>query len=125
MTATQPTQPDFEEWRDLAARDPEAFESRRRALIDAAIEDAPPDRRARLRRLQWRIDTVRSRHGDPLAACAALSRMMWESVRGDQGLLNQVAYLHARWTGNAMREPPRARVLPFARPDKPASAGND
>lgn len=118
MTTIQPTPPSFDEWRDLAAQDPEAFECRRRALIDATIDHAPPERRGRLRCLQWRIDTERSRHRDPLAACAVLSRMMWQSVRGDQGLLNQVAYLHARWTGGAMREPPRARVLPFVEQDR-------
>ncbi|SEO89966.1 DUF3135 domain-containing protein [Aquisalimonas asiatica] len=125
MTETRLTPPDFDEWRDLAVRDPDAFEHRRRALINATIEDAPPERRGRLRRLQWRIDTVRARQRDPLSACAALSRMMWQSVRGDQGLLNQVAYLHARWTGSAMREPPRARVLPFTRPGERPGAGND
>lgn len=78
---------DFEGWRRLAQDDPEGFERRRRAAIDAAIDQAPCEQRERLRRLQWRIDQVRRRAPSPLAACVSLSNMMWERICGKHGLL--------------------------------------
>ena len=109
--------PSFEEWRDLAMDDPGAFEARRRAVIMETIASAPPHRRRRLERLQWRIDQERVVHSDPLAACQAMSRMMWESVYSDHGLLAQIKRLDARWHGR--HEPPEhdATILPFRRRD--------
>lgn len=78
---------DFEQWSQLARRDPEAFEDRRRELIDAVIARAPQDRQQRLRGLQWRVDQVRSRSSNPLAACISLTDMMWEAFAGDNGLI--------------------------------------
>jgi len=46
----------FEELSRLAQEDPEAFEARRRALIEETISQAPEERQDRLRRFQWRID---------------------------------------------------------------------
>ena len=78
---------DFEQWSLLASLDPEEFENRRKALIDAVISKAPERRRQRLRGLQWRVDQVRSRSSNPLAACISLSDMMWESFAGTNGLV--------------------------------------
>ncbi|WP_290650046.1 DUF3135 domain-containing protein [Aquisalimonas sp.] len=107
------TYPSFDEWRELAVRDPAAFEARRRAVIAAAIAAAPPERRERLQRLQWRIDRVRSRDSDPLVACMRLSRMMWDSVYSERGLLAQLEYLGKRWTGRTTSGLPQAQILPF------------
>jgi len=79
---------DFDSLSALAADDPEAFELRRREVIDAAIARANPRRQVRLRGLQWRIEQVRRRAGTPLAACISLTDMMWESVLGEEGLLD-------------------------------------
>lgn len=78
---------DIEQLRVLASSDPEGFEQRRRELIDAVIDRAPERRRKRLRGLQWRVDQVRSRSSNPLAACISLSDMMWEAFAGSNGLL--------------------------------------
>lgn len=78
---------DIEQLRHLADSDPEAFEHRRRELIDAVIARAPARRRQRLRGLQWRVDQVRSRSSNPLAACISLSDMMWEAFAGSNGLV--------------------------------------
>jgi hypothetical protein len=78
---------DFEQWRLLASRDPEEFENRRKALIDAVISRAPERRQQRLRGLQWRVDQVRNRSSNALAACISLSDMMWESFAGSNGLV--------------------------------------
>jgi hypothetical protein len=85
--AEEPSVTQFERWKELAARDPEAFEALRRRHIEALIARAPADRRERLRGLQWRIEQARRRAPNPMAACVALSRMMWDSVYGDRGLL--------------------------------------
>ncbi len=76
----------FDEMRALAVRDPEAFEARRKAVIEEAIARAPERRRERLRGLQWRIEQVRSLAANPMDACISLSGMMWDAVTGEQGL---------------------------------------
>ena len=79
---------DFDQWSSLAARDPDGFERRRTALLDALISRAPAHRQASLRRLQWRIDSERRRCGSDLGACLKLSGMMWDRVVGPSGLLD-------------------------------------
>lgn len=97
----------FDDWAALARTDPEAFERRRREVIESFIESTPEAHREQLRRLQWRIDTERNRAPTPLAACIRISAMMWESVTGEHGLL---ATLEGR------RPPPRpAQLLIFRR----------
>ena len=98
---------DFEGWRRLAQDDPEGFERRRRATIDAAIDQAPWEQRDRLRRLQWRIDQVRRRSGSPLAACVRLSNMMWERICGEHGLLQVLE------EGKPPDAETRSRVVPL------------
>jgi len=78
---------DFEQWSELASSDPEAFEDQRKALIDMVISRAPERRQQRLRGLQWRVDQVRNRSSNPLAACISLSDMMWEAFAGNNGLV--------------------------------------
>jgi hypothetical protein len=97
---------DFDALKRLAASDPQAFEELRRKLIEEAIARAPEVRRERLRRLQWRIEQASRRAGTPLAACIAISNMMWDSVAGRHGLLEALR----------MAAPPPhsgAKVLPF------------
>ena len=103
---------DFDDWASLALRDPEAFEARRAELIEEFLSEQPEERRMRLRRLQWRIDRERERSGTPLAACIRISRMMWDSVTGQRGLVQSLAALQGRTEVPAC--PPRtATVLRF------------
>lgn len=99
-------QPDIEHLRRLAQEDPEAFEVHRQQLIEAALANVPEARQARLRGLQWKIDQVRGRSPTPIAACMALSRMMWQSVTGPNGLIDA---LNGRATDPAAS--PRAPVV--------------
>jgi hypothetical protein len=78
---------DFDEWRELACADPEAFEAMRRRVLQAVIEQAPERCRRRLRGLQWQVDQVRRRSASPLDACISLSDMMWEAFAGERGLV--------------------------------------
>ncbi len=104
---------DFDDWARLAAEDPAAFEARRAAVIHQFIENTPHSRRERLRSLQWRIDRTRERASNPIAACVRISRMMWDSLLGDCGLLPALDALRSG------RSWPRktATILPFRRRD--------
>ena len=86
---------DFDEWMYLAHSDPDAFEERRKRVIDEAIARAPQHMQTRLRALQWRIDMERSRASNPLSACIRLSNMMWKMVYGKQGLIATIGDLTA------------------------------
>lgn len=101
---------DFDEWRELAASDPDAFEARRAAVLEQVILRVPGPRRKRLRGLQWRIDQVRQRSTNPISACIKLNGMMMDTLLGEGGLLS-------RLEGFRRCEPPRrhlACVLPFS-----------
>jgi len=114
---------DFDEWAELAKRDPSSFEQMRLAAIDQFIENAPADSRERLRRLQWRIDQERRLAHTPLNACIRLSRMMWNNVLGKGGLRERFEELGDLLQGQPPapsapvdnREQSTARVLAFAR----------
>lgn len=70
---------DFKEWSELAQTDPERFEAKRSRVLNEAIRRVPADRQRMLRGLQWRVDRVRELKRTPLAACMAISDMMWET----------------------------------------------
>jgi len=70
----------FDEWCELSKNDPESFESRRQESIDELISNASEDKQQRLRCLQWKIDRVRDKMPTPLAACVAISDLMWDSL---------------------------------------------
>ncbi len=74
---------DFGCWMRLARSDPQAFERRRREVLEAVIRQAGPARRRRLEGLQCRIDLERRRARTPMAACLRLSSMMWDSVNDE------------------------------------------
>ena len=84
---------DFDEWKELACSDPEAFEERRKRVIEEAIAQAPQHMQIRLQALQWRIDMERSRASNPLSACIRLSNMMWKMVYGKHGLMAAIGDL--------------------------------
>ncbi|HHO68488.1 MAG TPA: DUF3135 domain-containing protein [Gammaproteobacteria bacterium] len=111
QTCSDSTTPrvDFDQWAELARRDPEAFEARRSELIEAAINRLPADRRQRMRCLQWKIDQVRARSGTPMAACIRISEMMWDSLVGPGGLQEALQRLGDDRPGPL----PEARVLEF------------
>ncbi len=104
---------DFDEWAILAADDPAAFEAHRAALIEAFIDSTPRERQQRLRRLQWKIDRTRECAPNPVAACIRISKMMWDSLLGDGGLLE--ALEAARGGGRRCRPKSEAKVLAFRR----------
>jgi len=91
---------DFDGWFDtmmtMAKNDPEAFELLRVQMINNVIDEAPEDNRRRLIGLQWRVDQERRLARTPMGACIRISNMMWESVTGENGLLEQLNQLSMR-----------------------------
>jgi hypothetical protein len=79
---------DFDAWAALARTDPQGFEDCRDRTINEAILRAPPHKQQRLRRMQWKLNQIRNISHTPMAACLRMNRMLWESVIGDNGLLN-------------------------------------
>jgi hypothetical protein len=78
---------DFDQWKTLAETDPEAFERRRKAVIDSFIGGVKPSKRQRLRGLQWRVDMERDRSSNPMQSFLRIYTLMWDSVCGERGLL--------------------------------------
>lgn len=71
---------DFEHWATLASTDPEKFEELRQDKISALINRTSGSRQQRMLGLQWQIDSLRTRHkNSTLAACLAISELMWET----------------------------------------------
>ncbi|MBL4623263.1 MAG: DUF3135 domain-containing protein [Immundisolibacteraceae bacterium] len=102
---------DFDEFVALSALDPEEFELRRSALIEANILAAPDHLQQRLRHMQCRADLVRDSAHSPLDATYKLSTMMWDSVTGPRGLIESL---------NAFLQGDRSVLTPL--PEKPRKA---
>lgn len=95
----------FALWAELARRDPEAFEASRREMLENLVACAAPDRQDRLRAVQWQLDQLRRRAGNPRQACDALASRLWERTTGREGLM-------ARLSGQAQARN-SASLLPF------------
>ncbi len=102
---------DFDSMMNLAKNSPDEFELRRQQLINNFIAGLPEDKRHRMECLQWRIDRTREQAKTPLAACMALTEMMWESFEQ----LNTL-FMEMRDSDNTVKlnaELPSADILPF------------
>ncbi len=79
---------DFDAWMQLAKDNPEAFEKQRRKAIESILCDSSGYTRKRLEGLQWQIDSVRQTADNPMVACLKISQMMWEKIKGEDGLVD-------------------------------------
>lgn len=105
---------DFQEWADLARQDPDRFEARRSRLINEAIRRAPADRQHSLRCLQWRVDRIRELKRTPLAACIAITNMMWDTFSDLHHTYLELAELKQGRTPPTRDLPRRsAEIIPF------------
>jgi len=104
----------FDEWLELSRRDPESFESRRLASIEEFINSVPEDKQHRLRCLQWKIDRVREKMPTPLAACVAISDMMWDSLDRLNQLYHDCESVTSGNHGKRTMNPlPNAEIIKF------------
>ncbi|MBN9422160.1 MAG: DUF3135 domain-containing protein [Candidatus Accumulibacter sp.] len=70
----------FQEWAELAQRDPVAFEIRREQAISRFLGGASPKQRRRGTLLQREIDAARKQAGDPRKSLLILARMMCQEL---------------------------------------------
>ena len=94
VMASEVGQFDFDMWADLAKKDPAAFEAKRREEIQKVMSLAKGRNQKRLEGLQWRIDMGRRLNPHPLASCAKIFNMMWDSMYGERGLLDAINMLN-------------------------------
>lgn len=107
----------FDEWMQLAQSDPEAFEERRRQVIEELIESAPTEMQQRLRGLQWRVDMERRDGRSASATFMRIYKMMMESVYGEGGLADALnGRLSRRSPRKDADEQDEEVLLPFDRP---------
>lgn len=83
----------FDTWAELAASDVDAFESKRRAVVDAFISSQPDQFQKQLRQLQWKVDAVRCASPNPLASCIRIYDLMLEMAYGESGLIERMKTL--------------------------------
>ncbi len=110
------TEGGFDYWFALSKKNPEAFEARREACIEALILSAPVKQQKRLRGLQWQIDVMRQRAKNPMAACVEISGVMWEQVLGEGGLLENLRKASSAPPVVEEQEQTAATILPFVAP---------
>jgi hypothetical protein len=103
---------DFDAWVKLARQDPQAFEEKRKRIIEEAIQGAPAHKQQRLRCLQWKLDKIRETSRTPLIACLHINRLLWENVTGKHGLLNRLQQLQPGHTGHS-RDQTTAEISPL------------
>ena len=103
---------DFDAWVELARQDPQAFEEKRKHIIEAAIQGAPKEKQQRLRCLQWKLDKIRETSRTPMMACLQINRLLWENVTGEHGLLNSLQQLQSGKTG-ALNRRNKAKIIPL------------
>jgi len=109
---------DFDEWRLLHDRDPEAFECRRRQWVDQIIDSAPVEQRRRLRGLMFQVDMERRRAANPVDSCMRISALMWDRFGELKSHLNAMASpSDITVAPRPLRERPGASVLSFRQRD--------
>ena len=113
MTEVVTKQDKFKVLSVLAQNDPAGFEAERKKILEESICKAPEARRQRLRCLQWRIDRVRDRAKTPLAACIAISEMMWDSFYELHQLYQDLGMTKTQHRKTAVKPLRSATILPF------------
>ena len=103
---------DFDAWVELARQDPQAFERKRKHIIETAIQGAPEQKQQRLRCLQWKLDKIRETSRTPMMACLQINRLLMENVTGEHGLLKSLQQLQGNQAG-ARKQRKKADIIPL------------
>ncbi|MBU2705693.1 DUF3135 domain-containing protein [Zooshikella marina] len=80
--------PDFDHLMNLARNKPEDLEKLRDQLIENTIQSAPKNSQRRLRGIQFQVDMQIRKSNNPMAACIAVSELMYKSLQELQLSLN-------------------------------------
>lgn len=84
---------DFDQWADLARRDPPAYFRARERVLRGFIDAHPPAQAQRLRETQARIDCLRAMSAAPVQASRQLAQLMGEHVTALQAALERLLVL--------------------------------
>ncbi|MFN4328126.1 MAG: DUF3135 domain-containing protein [Limnobacter sp.] len=76
---------DFNEWANLHAVDPEAFDARKDAVLAQLVERTAPENRLGMEQALFRIRMNQERAKSPLQSAMQANKLMWESF----GVLRQ------------------------------------
>lgn len=112
MTVQTATSFNFDEWMQLAKENPEKFEENRKSAIEAVISSTDGASQKRLEGLQWQIEQMRTSSDNPMSACMRISKLMWENVQGEDGLVETLNQLTGK-TPVKEKVQKRAEVLQF------------
>ena len=110
----------------LATTRPEVIDRYLRFKVRQIINQAKPDSRLMLERLQFRMDGIRRRAGSSMSACLQISKFMHEQLwELNDVLKNGVALTHPKSVANVAEDRPKspvsempslkAKILPFKR----------
>lgn len=104
----------FDAWKKLAEKDPQAFEEMRKKVVKAEIAKAPKSMQHRLTGMQWRVDMERKRCSNPTQSMIYVYKKMWNSVYGENGLLSALHGSTAdQQMGSGCVKLAAANILPF------------
>lgn len=71
---------DVNSWIKLYKECPDTFEKKRQEMIERTISEAPESTQRRLRGLQFEIDGIRRTSSNPMSACIAISKKMFDKL---------------------------------------------
>lgn len=104
---------DFDILKELAENNPDHFEEVRQEIISDFIQSLPEERRHRMECLQWRIDRTREKSKTALAACMAITEMMWESFEQLNTLFMEIKSSESNSSVMSSATLHTAKIIPF------------
>ncbi len=88
---------DIDRLGELHRDDPDAFEDLRRQLIEEAIENFPPEYRARAQGIQFRLDQELNLCKDPISRMNRMVEIFWEGVQQFEAVIrNPEGYMEQK-----------------------------
>lgn len=89
--------PDFDALVELHRHDPQSFEEVRRAMLRAAVDEAPDEHKPALEQLLVRIENMRAQAATPGEAVQDAFRMMCDSVDRLRDAWDLARHAAAEW----------------------------
>jgi len=104
---------DFIKWKELHENDPEAFEQKRKNLLESTIDSAPQEYQQRLKGIMFQVDAARNKSNNPLQSCIAISDMMHKTLSDLHYFLNDLNFTLANQDVTQESEKTTASILEF------------
>ena len=107
---------DFDEWKELHANDPEAFEEKRIEWLTHCIVDSPQQYHKRLNGIMFRVNAIRQIEKNPMQTCIKVSSMMMDSLNDMRSFLSELNHVLLTPDTQSNTEATSADILDFSRP---------